>query len=602
MEEPIIGNVPPEQNGDKPQGRQRGARSNKSFDELFGKLSKIKFKTAMICLGVFTAFLIFWQIYFSLISFSVYSIGLRAFIIVLLFLWSAPLLVFFMRDTKSGKSKKDAFKGIHWGWKIPAGIALVLTVLCICLAIFTTPMFMAKSYNTMINVETKSGTAEQPFLEFTEEVDDFYADQSSGENKTKVAIIDKYFAAKLGEKVLGEGSGGYGSQFEINDYTLIYYKDSLYWVGALEPRGFFQWTSSAGTGTPGYVLVDATQTTKDAKAELVTTHKLKYTPGAFLWHDAERQMYFSNMAALRENELGFELDDDGVPYYTQVIYKKKFGLTNGNEAIGLILMNATNGECKSYALDKVPEWVDNVQSHTMILQQLNYWGEYSHGYFNTWFAKKEVNNTTDGYNYVYNDGRFYITTGITAKSNDNAIVGMVLADLRTKQTKMYNMVGATEQAAMKSAEGIKEVAAAGYYASFPTLINFGGVPTFYMALKDHDGNIKMYAYVNVQEYTSKLVADEKPEVARQKYYDIIKDEIIDVPVVPSGEEKIGSFVREIVVGGTTTMVLDIDGTIYRVSATVTGADKWLVANLQRGDRVKVRIKGSQVTEIIEVLP
>lgn len=586
MSEPIIGNEP----------NNRKKQKRIPIEGILNKLSKMKFKTALILLGVLTAIIIFWQIYFSLISFSIYNIGLRAFIIILLLLWSIPFVGFFIRNRKNGYTKKEAFNKVHWGWKIPAGIAAVLIVICICLAIFTTPMFMAKSYNTMINVQTKSGTVEEPFKEFTEEVDDFY------DGEMKVAIIDKYFAAKLGEKVLGASSGGYASQFEINDYTLIYYKDSLYWVGALEPKGFFQWTSSSKTGTPGYVMVDATQTDSNARAELVTTHNLKFTPGAYLWHDAERQMYFSNMGALRENELGFELDDDGIPYYTQVIYKKKFGITSGDEATGLLIMNATTGECKSYPIDKVPEWVDNVQSHDMILKQLDYWGEYSHGYFNTWFAKEEVNNTTDGYNYVYNNGRFYITTGITAKSEDSAIIGMVLSDLRSKETTMYNMVGATEQAARKSAQGIQEVAAAGYYASFPTLINFHGVPTFYMALKDDAGNIKMYAYVNVQDFTTKLAAASTPEEAKNKYYQMIKGDLIDKPVVPSGEEKEGTFIRELQLDGTTSIMIQVEDKIYYVSAKITGSDKWLMADMNKGDIVKVKINNGKVTEVVSVTP
>ncbi len=584
MSKPIIGNEP----------NHNPKHKRNPLENVMGKLSKIKFKTALIILGVFTAVLIFWQIYFSLISFSIYNVGLRAFIIILLLLWSIPFFVFFIKNRKEGYTKKESFKKVHWGWQIPAGIAAVLIVVCICLAIFTTPMFMAKSYNTMINVETKSGTAEEPFKEFTEEVDDFY------DGDMQVAIIDKYFASLLGEKVLGQSSGGYASQFEVNDYTLIHYKESLYWVGALEPKGFFQWTSSSKTGTPGYVIVDATQTDANARAELVTTHNLKYTPGAYLWHDAERQMYFSNMGALRENELSFELDDDGVPYYTQVIYKKKFGITSGDEATGLLIMNATNGECKSYALDKVPDWVDNVQSHSMILKQLNYWGEYSHGYFNTWFAKEEVNNTTDGYNYVYNNGRFYITTGITAKSEDSAIIGMVLSDLRTKQTVMYNMVGATEQAARKSAQGIQEAAAAGYYASFPTLINFSGVPTFYMALKDNAGNIKMYAYVNVQDYTSKLAAGITPEIAKEKYLEKIKGDIVDKPVVPNGEEKEGSlsFITAYMQDGNTYFFITVDGVDYEISIKTKGAKQLLKASVN--DTVKIRIDGGAVTEVISV--
>lgn len=580
--------------GKTPNDNDRPRRN--PMEGLVSKLSGMKFKTAMILLAVFTVILIFWQIYFSLIPFSVYSTGLRAFIIILFFLWSIPFVVFYLRKRRSGLNRRQSFKGVHWGWEIPFGIAVVMSIVCICLAIFTTPMFMAKSYNTMINVEVKSGTAEQPFKEFTEEVDDFY------EGDIQVAIIDKYFAAKLGEKVLGKNEGGYASQFEINDYTLIHYKESLYWVGALEPKGFFQWTSSSKEGTPGYVLVDATQTGSDARAELVTSHKLKYTPGAYLWHDAERKMYFSNMAALREDELNFELDDNGVPYYTQVIYRKKFGITSGNEATGIITMNATTGECKSYDLDKAPEWIDNVQSHDMILQQLDYWGEYSNGYFNTWFAKKEVNNTTDGYNYVYNNGKFYITTGITAKSNDSAIIGMVLSDLRTKETSMYNMVGATEQAARKSAQGIQEVAAAGYYAAFPTLINFNGVPTFYMALKDNAGNIKMYAYVNVQDYTTKLAAADTPEAAKAKYYEMIKGETSGKPVEPVGEEKEGIYIGWTMKDGVLYYVMEIDGERKNVSEKITGAFENLYVGMQAGTTIKVKVNNGKVTEVISVTP
>lgn len=567
---------------------------------IIDKVTHIKLKTALIVLGVFTAFLIFCQIYFSLISFSIYSIGLRAFLIILLLIWSIPFFVFYFKNRKLEMTRKEAFKKVHWGWAIPTGTALVLIVVCICLAIFTTPMFMAKSYNQMISVDVKSGTIEQPFKEFTEEVDDFYDDDM------KVAIIDKSFAAKLGEKTLGASSGGFASQFEINDYTLIHYKDSLFWVGALEPKGFFQWTSSSKEGAPGYVLVDATQTDASARAELVTSHKLKYTPGAYFGQDAERKMYFSNMGALRENELGFELDDNGVPYYTQVVYKKKFGITSGDEAIGIITLNATTGECNTYAIDKAPSWIDNVQSHDMILRQLNYWGEYSHGYFNTWFAKEEVNNTTDGYNYVYNKGKFFITTGITAKSEDSAIIGMVLSDLRTKETTMYNMVGATEQAARKSAQGIQEVSAAGYKATFPTLINFHGVPTFYMALKDDGGNIKMYALVNVQDYTTKLAAGFTPSEVKAKYYDMIRKDIDDTPG-PVGEEKTATItnIKSFAMDGNTYFYMIVKDTAtgadekYEISIKVTGARELLFAENGNTVKFKVNAKG-QVSEIVSV--
>lgn len=590
-----MGNLQENPQMENSQNQNGNPQRRNPFEGMGEKILNIKMRNILIALGVITAIIIFSQIYFSLMSFSLYNVGLRVFFIVLALIWSVPFAIYFAKQKPKKGEQIKAFKNIHWGWSIPVGIAIVIVLISICLAIFTTPMFMATQYNQMVNVKVNSGTIEEPYKEFTEEVDDFYKEEM------KVAIIDEAFASMLGEKVLGEGSGGYASQYSVNDYTLIYYKNSLYWVGALEPKGFFQWTSSSKTGTPGYVLVDATQTSENATAELVTSHKIKFTPSAFFHQDAQRQMYFSNMTALRDSKLNLELDDNGVPYYTQSIYKKKFGLTNGDEVTGVLVMNAETGECKTYATDKAPEWMDNVQSANITLKQVDYWGEYSHGYFNTWFAKREVNNTTAGYNYVYTKGQLYITTGITAKSGDNAIVGMVLSNMRTKQTTMYNMVGATEQAAMNSAQGIQEVAAAGYTATFPTLINFNGVPTFYMALKDKSGNIKMYAYVNVKDYTSKLVAGTSPEVAKQKYAEIIKDQVTDSPVSPEGEQFTATIttIDRLTIDGNDVFYIAIGDANYEVVAkNVKGAVKLVRA--KDGNTLTYRIKNGKITEIISV--
>ena len=51
---------------------------------------------------------------------------------------------------------------------------------------------------------------------------------------------------------------------------------------------------------------------------------------------------------------------------------------------------------------------------------------------------------------------------------------------------------------MASAEG--QVQHLGYKASFPSLINIGGIPTYMMVLKDNGGLVKMYALVDVEKY------------------------------------------------------------------------------------------------------
>ena len=73
-----------------------------------------------------------------------------------------------------------------------------------------------------------------------------------------------------------------------------------------------------------------------------------------------------------------------------------------------------------------------------------------------------------------------------------------MVDMVTKEPIMYQMAGATEYAAQRSAEG--KVQQYGYYASFPLIINFEGTPTYFMTLKDIDGLIKQYAYVSVKDF------------------------------------------------------------------------------------------------------
>ncbi|MEG0091587.1 MAG: hypothetical protein RSA20_07175, partial [Oscillospiraceae bacterium] len=99
---------------------------------------------------------------------------------------------------------------------------------------------------------------------------------------------------------------------------------------------------------------------------------------------------------------------------------------------------------------------------------------------------------------VYNNGRCYLFTGVTSVGADESAIGFVMVDMVTKEPIMYQMSGATEYAAQRSAMG--KVQQYGYYASFPLIINFDGTPTYFMTLKDDDGLIKQYSYVSVKDF------------------------------------------------------------------------------------------------------
>ena len=194
-------------------------------------------------------------------------------------------------------------------------------------------------------------------------------------------------------------------------------------------------------------------------------------------------------------DYSFELDDTGRPYWVITTYRYTRGFALP-EATGVIVMDAGSGKSTKYALEDVPSWVDRVQPESFIIKQINNKGEYVHGIFN--FSDKDKYQTSEGSIVVYNNGRCYLFTGITSVGADESAIGFVMVDMVTKEPIMYQMAGATEYAAQRSAMG--KVQQYSYYASFPLIINFDGVPTYFMTLKDADGLIKQYAYVSIKDF------------------------------------------------------------------------------------------------------
>ena len=121
------------------------------------------------------------------------------------------------------------------------------------------------------------------------------------------------------------------------------------------------------------------------------------------------------------------------------------------------------------------------------------------------FGQKDCLKTTDGYNYLAIDDDVWVYTGVTSITGDQSNVGFVLMNQRTMETKFYEVEGATEASAMSSAEG--QVQNLKYKATFPLLLNISGEPTYFIALKDDAGLVKMYAMVNVQKYQIVAVGD-----------------------------------------------------------------------------------------------
>ncbi len=330
-------------------------------------------------------------------------------------------------------------------------------------------------------------------VEFSNEIDHIDLKQ--------LPIIDDDVAYKLADKKLGE-IPSLGSQVTIGELTMQSVNGQLYYVAPLEHSSFFKWLTNS-KGTNGYIKVSATN---ESDVQLITELngeeiKIKYLESAYLFSDLDRAVYLRDMKA-GHTDFTFELNDEGRPYWVITRYDTAIGFTE-SKATGVVVLDAQTGDSEVYDIENTPKWVDRIQPSSYINNYLNKWGELVHGILN--FSDKDKLKPTQGMNIIFNDDECYYYTGITSVGNDEGLVGFMLTNTRTGETKMYKTSGATEAASMKSAEG--KVQQYGYTATFPYLINIQSEPTYFMTLKDSNGLVKQYSMVNVKNYNTVAVGD-----------------------------------------------------------------------------------------------
>ncbi len=313
----------------------------------------------------------------------------------------------------------------------------------------------------------------------------------------KIRVVDEELALLLGEKIIGS-QPSLGSQTEIGEFTIQKVNDELYWVAPLLHTGFFKWYNNSG-GTPGYVMVSATNE-RDVKLIQEVKGKpvrIKYQSGAFFGSRIDRHVYFNGYATVGLEDFNFEIDDNGHPYWIVTKYKKRIGFA-GNDATGVLVVDAQTGAIQEYDIANTPLWVDRIQPISFVEEQLNDWGEYVHGYWN-WSNENKL-MTTEGLTLVYGENhKSYWYTGLSSVGKEESAVGFVLVDTRTKEATYYRQSGATEFAAQSSAEG--KVQEKGYHASLPIPYLINNIPTYVMTLKDDGGLVKMFAMVSINDYT-----------------------------------------------------------------------------------------------------
>jgi len=430
-------------------------------------------KTLMVVVLLLIGFLLFY------LELPVINYGFTGFAVILILL-SVGAGFGLMNVMQANKKVSVKFTS---GSKIAFGAALLLFMYITILPLVTSaPVFWNQSYRELIgNVK--------PGDKMTNHIAPIAIE--------KVRVVDEELAYLLGEKILGSDPA-LGSKSELGEFFIQKVGDQLYWVAPLQHSGFFKWMNNKA-GTEGYVMVSATN---ERDVKLVQNLngkdlKIKYQPEAFFGSNVERHAYFNGYMTTGLADFNFEIDDSGKPYWVATKYQKEVGFS-GNDATGVVLIDAQTGAISDYTIENTPKWVDRIQPISFVVDQLNDWGEYIHGYWN--WSNEDKLMITEDLTLVYGeDGRPYWYTGVSSVGKDESNIGFVLVDTRTKETHLYHQSGATEYAAQSSAEG--KVQEKGYHASLPVPYTINGIPTYVMTLKDEGGLVKMYAMVAIGDYT-----------------------------------------------------------------------------------------------------
>lgn len=466
------------------------------------------------------------------------------------------------RVKSTGRKKKDL---------IIVGAILLPLVIALFGGIFSSTLFFAKKYASVIDVNEATFKEDMP--ETTE--------------ITNIALMDSASATMLGNRELGALSNVV-SQYDVSEnYMQINYKGTPQKVANLEYDGFFKWINNYKNGIPGMVMVDPVKNDADY---IEFSKPMYYAESAFFNHDLKRKLRFEYPTKIFDS-ISFEIDDEGNPYYIISCATAKVSLFGAMDINEVIIFDPTNGESEIYAVEDTPAWIDIVYTGYLATEKYNWYGKLSGGFINSIIGNKGCKQTTDDFGYIARGDDVWYFTGVTSVSGDKSNIGFIISNARTGEYKFYPVIGAEEHSAMAAAEG--EVQEKGYVASFPSLVNISGQATYIMVLKDDAGLVKLYALVNVENYSMVATGSTQTE-AMSAYKKLLKQSNIVTGEEDSEKEITVTNVRIAMVADVATVyITDESGDVYK---GYLEADESLIL-IRIGDKLSVKFSESDKDRI-----
>ncbi|MCI8485357.1 MAG: CvpA family protein [Lachnospiraceae bacterium] len=464
--------------------------------------------------------------------------------------------------------------------KIGFSIAAVCFVILAVGAFLSSPIINAKKYQELMTVEER----------------DFAEDISQVDYNT-IPILDKDSASLLGDRKMGS-MVDMVSQFEVaNDYSQINVNNRPVRVSPLVYANTIKWLTNQKEGIPAYIKIDmATQDTECVKL----AEGIRYSKSEHLNRNIYRHLRFRYPTYIFSDQIFFEIDDEGTPFWICPVKKFNVGLFGGETIGNVVICNAVTGECTDYKIEDVPQWVDKVYQAELLMELYDYNGTLKHGFFNSVLGQKDCLETTSGYNYIALDDDVWVYSGVTSVSGDQSNVGFVLMNQRTMETRFYKIEGATEKSAMSSAEG--QVQNLGYQASFPLLLNISGEPTYFMALKDGAGLVKMYAMVNIQKYQWVATGDSIKE-CEKSYNQLLKTNGINGGTSAENQTVSGKIenLMPVNIEGTSHIYFILEGRKEIFDIDLSNTDLLDIIKYKTGDSIKISyLEGENPAKVTEI--
>lgn len=347
----------------------------------------------------------------------------------------------------------------------------------------------------------------QDKYEFTQaERLDFHLEPTSDQ---PLPVVPKKHARYKMEKMLEESSDYLF--YSIGEPTTVKQNDHLYWVAPVEHQGVIKWWRSRTV--PGYLTVSAEDPERDA--ELIEA-EMRMTPSAFFDDHLFRQvrLKYPDLVLVHAS---FEPDDNGKPYYA-VSYGRYTKFRDIRDIQGIILVDPVSGSMKSYPLQRVPAFVDQIFPAEIAWERNEWLGLYQHGFWNSLLGKRDLHRPTDELAAVFSgkERSLHWVTDHTPEGEDTgSMAGYTFFNSRTGTLTYFT--GMNDMISSGSAIQLMEKTFSGkaYQGGPPLLYNLYGEHTWFVPGLDDDGVLRQIFLVNAREETVIGFGESRQEALNQ---------------------------------------------------------------------------------------